>query len=382
MKILHVCESLQGGVGSYLDEILPTQQDRYGKRNIALLAPKQHAGYLNWRDDNTYIGYDRTGRNLASIERLQAALRRQIKREQPDILHLHSSVAGAVGRFVAASTVFKGRVVYCAHGWSIDPCRRSTAFGAFASVERALYAATDAIVNISPHELEFLPASWRRGGRLRLIQSGIGSAPPAEPSSDEPSDGQRVWRLLFVGRTDHQKGFDLLVDEMAALAGSAHLTVIGGAVIDKADEPIQQPNVTMLGWRPRQDIAEHMRKADFVVMPSRWEGMPIVALEAMRAGRPLIASARGPFPHIVKHRQTGLLVDIEEQGFLGRALARVSRSDVRTMGAAAREAFEQRFTSGEMNTRLMKLYEELTSRQPQRMPAWAAALSPQELQVR
>jgi glycosyltransferase involved in cell wall biosynthesis len=372
LNILHVCESLPGGPASYLDEVLPAQRKRFGERNVVLLAPTSQMEHLALSSGSDVVGYRRTGRNASSLARLTVALQRQLARQRPDILHLHSSLAGAIGRLVASTTGFNGRVVYCAHGWAIDPGRRSKGRDLFRLAERVLYLASDAIINISPHEDAFLPAAWRRSGKVRLIPSGIAPAPAeaqaAEPRPcDEEQPGQPLcWRLLFVGRTDYQKGFDLLLQEMAGLT-SARLVVAGGHVVEATCELACPPNVAILGWLPRSGVRDLMARADFVVMPSRWEGMPLVALEAMRAGKPVIASADGAFPHILEHGRTGLLVDTREPGFLGRALEGLARADAIRMGAAASEAFQQRFTSAAMNDQLFRLYEELRSAPPARV---------------
>ena len=361
MKVLHVCENLPGGTSSYLQEILPAQISKYGHQNIRLLAPADQRDYLTLSEGFGFVGYRREGRDTFSLVRLAVALRRLLREFRPDILHLHSSLAGAVGRVVALSSAFEGRVVYCAHGWAIDPYRRSRGAPLLTLIEAALYSATDAIINISPHEEQFLPAGWRRNSKLHLIQSGI--ATRADEPKEHPFDASqetRPWRLLFAGRTDYQKGFDLLLREMAQLGEKARLRVAGDHIVgdDCSSPPL--PNVTMLGWLPRADVADEMRNADFVVMPSRWEGMPLVALESMRAGRAVIASDRGPFPHIIEHNRTGLLVDIDEPGFLARALAGLQKREAQRMGREANEVFSGRFTEAEMNNRLLELYRDLT----------------------
>lgn len=360
LRIVHVCEILPGGLSSYLDEILPYQAARYGRGNVTLVAPEDQVQFVRGAEAITFAGYPRTGRNLSSISSLAVALRQEIEAREPDILHLHSSIAGAVGRLVAAGTDFRGRLVYCAHGWATDPGRRSRMRRLIQVVERVLYDASDAIVNISPHEESFLPAVWRRSGKVRLIQSGIAPVQPPRQRAAPLSEGA-PWRLLFVGRTDRQKGFDLLMAEMPMLQDSARLTVVGGAMVDAEVRSVDPPNVERLGWLPRDEIAAQMSEADFVVMPSRWEGMPLVALEAFRAGRPVIGSDYGAFPHIIEHGRTGFLVDIHEPGFLARALSDVSRPQAREMAELARAAFEQRFTSTEMNRQLIELYEQLCS---------------------
>jgi glycosyltransferase involved in cell wall biosynthesis len=363
VRVLHVSEVLPGGISSYLGEILPPQVAFYGRDNVALLGPREQQEYVACRGDFQFFGYHRTGRDIPSLLRLAAALRRVLGEFRPDILHLHSSLAGAVGRVVARSSGFAGKVVYCAHGWAFDPNRGSRAAALLKLAETALYWSADAIVNISPHEAKFQPARWSRGSRVRLIQSGIADDAGAPLQAPVDPGGPRRWRLLFAGRTEYLKGFDLLLSEMAELRDEAELIVA-------SDHPVGSdslPNITFLGWLPRDQIKVELARADFVVMPSRSEGMPLVALEAMRAGRPVIASGRGPFPYIVEHNKTGLLIDIDQPGFLRRALDGVTPADALRMGAAAREAFANRFTSARMNQGLASLYRELYSPAPERL---------------
>jgi len=367
VRVLHVSEILPGGISSYLSEILPPQVAFYGSSNVALLAPHEQQEYVAYRGDFQFIGYHRTGRDVPSLLRLAHALRGALGDYRPDILHLHSSLAGAIGRVVARSSGFAGKVIYCAHGWAIDPNRRSRAAVLLRLAELGLYWSTDVIVNISPHEADFLPGHWRNGSRVRLIQSGIADDVGAPLRAPGDPRGTRRWRLLFAGRTDYQKGFDLLVPEMAELGDAAQLVVAGDHMEGSERGTGPLPNIAVRGWLPRDQIKVEMSEADFVVMPSRWEGMPLVALEAMRAGRPVIASNRGPFPHILEHKRTGLLIDIDRPGFLRRALDGLTPADALRMGAAAREAFANRFTSARMNQGLASLYRELYSPAPERL---------------
>jgi hypothetical protein len=100
MKILHVCESLIGGPASYLEEILPFQAQRLSSKNVILVVPENHRAHVASSIRCVVETYVRTGRNPRSLLALALAIRDAIKRHDPDIVHLHSSFAGAIGRVV------------------------------------------------------------------------------------------------------------------------------------------------------------------------------------------------------------------------------------------------------------------------------------------
>src|ERR1700754_4257611 len=113
MKILHVCESLIGGPASYLEEILPYQIQQFGADKVTLLAPANQREFVAPSINCVVETYVRTGRNLRSILALASAIRTNIKRHNPDIVHLHSSLAGAIGRLIIGGMRRRPRVVYC-----------------------------------------------------------------------------------------------------------------------------------------------------------------------------------------------------------------------------------------------------------------------------
>ena len=93
------------------------------------------------------------------------------------------------------------------------------------------------------------------------------------------------------------------------------LHVIGACVNeDRTEEPAS--NVNILGWLPRHAIDRYYAAADAVVMPSRWEGFGLVAIEAMRNGTAVIVSNRGALPELVEDGKTGHVFDLDE-GDLG-----------------------------------------------------------------
>jgi len=359
MKILHVCESLIGGPASYLEEILPYQIQQFGVDKVTLLAPASQREFVASSINCAVETYVRTGRNLRSILALASAIRTNIKRHNPDVVHLHSSLAGAIGRLMIRRMRHRPRVVYCAHCWAFDRPRQTAMTQLWALLERKLSRLADAIVNISPHEEPLLRRAGFSLKNTKLIVSGITDLtrlPDAPALSTAPAG---PLRLLFVGRLDLQKGIDLLLRDFALLKpGRATLTLVGAKIVDNRDLVIP-PEVKLLGWVPRETLPAMFGNFDAVVMPSRWEGMPLLAIEALRSGRPLICSNHGAFPYFIKDGVNGALIDINTPGSLDRALKIFEHADRSAMSAAARATFVALFQQERMNHDLVELYNSL-----------------------
>lgn len=359
MKILHVCESLIGGPASYLEEVLPYQIQIFGANNVVVLAPESQRDSIAPSIHCTVETYKRTGRDVRSIMALALAIRKNIKLHNPDIVHLHSSFAGAIGRLIIRALQLQTRVIYCAHCWAFDRPRQTIGTRLYTILERALSRHTDVIVNISPHEEKILRKAGIPLHNAKLIVSGIKDL-ISLPDDAPPSTGPM--RLLFVGRFDAQKGVDLLLREFNQLEpGRATLDLVGAKIVDNDDLMIP-PDVNLMDWVPREALPAMFAKFDAVVMPSRWEGMPLLAIEALRSGRPLICSNHGAFPYFIKNGVNGILIDIGTPGFLARALTKLENADRAAMNAAARDTFAAMFHRDRMNRDLIALYDSLVGR--------------------
>jgi glycosyltransferase involved in cell wall biosynthesis len=374
MKILHVCESLIGGPASYLEEILPFQAQRLSAKNVVLIVPDDHRAHVAASIDCVVETYIRTGRNPRSLLALALAIRGAIKRHDPDVVHLHSSFAGAIGRFVLSGLRSRARVVYCAHCWSFDRPERSMTTRLWTSVERALSHLTDVIVNISPHELPLLRRARFPLKKTELIITGLSDLAPERrtPPRAKRAPGSPL-RLLFAGRMDRQKGIDLLLREFADIDPKrATLTLVGNNVVGRTDL-VLLPHVESIGWVARDVLSMALQDVDAVIMPSRWEGMPLWAIEVMRSGRVLVCSSHGAFPHFIEHGRNGFLIDIDRPGFLDRALCDLETSDLPVVGRAARTTYETMFGNEPMNADLLSLYDRLADRDRQSVQPEGAA---------
>jgi len=177
--------------------------------------------------------------------------------------------------------------------------------------------------------------------RSTVIHSGLqhqAFVPPPLPTD--------VPRLLCLGRLVRQKGFDIALEALSAVIRSFSQTrlVIAGDGPERA--ALEQQAVQMglvravdfLGWVPPDQVPAVLASATVVVMPSRWEGLPNVALQAGLMARPVVGSWAGGLPEIIEHGETGLLMAPEDSGALVDAITSLlgnPETAVR-MGQAAR----------------------------------------------
>ena len=360
LRVLHVAEILPGGVSSYLSDLLPHQLESLGAGRVAILGPENQLDHIPEMDGLLRFGFIRNGRSLRSLAALFLRLRKVIRSFKPDIVHLHSSLAGVVGRLPGLFTgIPRPAIVYTAHGWAIDPARPSRHRALLVGVEKTLAGLSDVIINISEHESEFLESFGFPKDKLRFVLTGLGEG-EYEPAIDTwpPEDGPI--RLLFAGRFAFEKGFDLLYPELVALpSGSVICRVAGSGEDNRGRAYASTSNVEMLGWLSREEVSREVARCDALIMPSRSEGLPIAALEAMRAAKPVFGSNRGPFPGLLRDGVDGVLMDIDKPGFLADALKGQTRETLATMGKAARARFEERHRSEAMARKIEQIYREL-----------------------
>lgn len=180
---------------------------------------------------------------------------------------------------------------------------------------------------------ESLVAAARRlapevGDRLTVVPNGVDVEIFAGPG---PSPHPRPY-LLAAGRFTRQKGCDVAIEAAARLeavrASRVDLVFAGDGPDEAALRALAErrgigSQVHFLGPIDRERMRAVYRGAAVVVVPSRWEGLPLVCLEAMASGRPVVASRVDGIPDAVVDGETGLLVPPDDADALARALARV-----------------------------------------------------------
>ncbi len=169
-------------------------------------------------------------------------------------------------------------------------------------------------------------ADW---DRLRVIHCGIAPAAFADVPDPAPLAGRPV-HLVNIGRFAEQKG-QILLPAALALAveqgADVRLTLVGdGALRPQIESAIAATGmgrrIKLAGWLDDRGVREALASADALVLPSFAEGLPVVAMEAMAAGRPVISTWIAGTPELVRDGVDGLLVPAGDIDALGDAIMR------------------------------------------------------------
>jgi glycosyltransferase involved in cell wall biosynthesis len=352
VRILHVAETAKGGVGTYLEELMPLQIEKLGASNIMALIPREHRAQLPSVGDDHLLLFRRPTRSLTALYDLRRRLRMALREFRPTVVHLHSTFAGTIGRWAIGITP-RPRIIYTPHGWSFEMWSDGIRRQAAALAERLMAPRCDIIVAVSQAERRQGIAVGIPPEKIEVVLNGISAEAPRSAAAEWTDERLKV---LFVGRLDRQKGIDTITAIASRHVDELVLRVIGASVVSKADAILMAPNVQHLGWLEREAVESQIQACDVVAMPSRWEGLSITALEAMRAGKAIVAFAVGGLPEAIEDKVTGRLVPSEDVAAFERALQSESREGWRQKGLAARHRFEMFFTSARMAEQLLDVY--------------------------
>jgi glycosyltransferase involved in cell wall biosynthesis len=302
----------------------------------------------------------------------------EIRRVRPHILHTHTAKAGAVGRTAAllAGSARPPIIVHTFHGHVLrgyfDPVRTEL----FRRTERALARHTSRLVAVSPE--------------VRDDLVGLGVAPKAKfsvirlgidlPTRVASLDDRAALRQLFgvpettfvvgwIGRMTAIKRIDDTLRAFARLQDSgidARLCLVG----DGPDRAAVEGRLTELGIARttllpgyQRDIGAYLAFFDTLLLTSGNEGTPVVAIEALAAGRPVVATAVGGVPDVVSDGHDGLLANVGDIDALAAALGRLAADPElrRRMGEAGRERTLPRYAVRRLVDDIDGLYRELLS---------------------
>jgi glycosyltransferase involved in cell wall biosynthesis len=299
-----------------------------------------------------------------------AAVRGLLERTQAPILHTHMAKAGAVGRLAARLVSPRPRTVHTFHGHVLDGYFSRPVTRAFLELERRLARHTDVLVAVSPEVRDALvELGVGRPSQYRVLPVGLDLSPylgvraPSGSLRAELGLPASVPLLGAVGRLVPIKDHATMLRALGHLPG-VHLAVVGDGELRAALEAEAgarglRDRVHLLGWRT--DLPEVLADLDAVVLTSRNEGTPAALIEALAAGRPVVATDVGGVRHVVENGRTGLLVPPGDERAVARALEQVLRDPAfaARLGRAGRDDVARRFGADRLVRATVELYAEL-----------------------
>jgi glycosyltransferase involved in cell wall biosynthesis len=387
MKILHLINNLSLGGAELHLLTLSRHLQRQGIEVVVAYLKEQTQYSRSLRAD-----FADAGIRVISLSadnrydfRFVPALIRLLHTEQPAILHTHlprADLAGAVKRLVAPSVAWVSSV----HGmysetwagrWTLPLCS-------------AAWRQTDAVIAIS-HAVK----GWlvrERGvpsDNITVIHYGIETERFAQPSE---GSGFRVQGSEFsaivgsIGRLEPGKGFDCLIQAMPTVFSRVPQTslLIAGhdtwGYSDTLRTLITQlqldESVRLVGFQ--NDTPSFLQGLDVFAFASRSEGFGQVVVEAMAAGKPVVANRIAPLTEIVRDGETGLLVEPNNPQAFGRAIAWLLQhpQEARLMGKRGQERVAAHFSAERMARETVGVYQKLLSAYPNNCPRRKSPLPP------
>ena len=291
------------------------------------------------------------------------ALRTLVQQTGADIVHAHGYKADVY--LYLASRSLRTPIVSTCHTW-YDNDLFVRLYGA---IDRRVLRRFAGVVAVSEEVRQQLLKAGVPQPRVRLIRNGIDLKPfivARNPSADAaaPRSGLTVG---LVGRLSREKGIDLFLRAASAVLTQMPATnfIVIGDGPDRAalDALVRQldigAHVSLLGRR--EDMPSLYASMDIMVSASRQEGLPVALLEGMASALPLVATAVGAVPTVVRDGITGTLVPAEDIHALASAILDLLGDPQRRSiyGAAARQLIENEFSAERMTADYLHLYEEI-----------------------
>ena len=266
----------------------------------------------------------------------------------PDVIHLHSSKAGVLGKIAARMSGSKALLYYTPHGYSF--LRKDISFIKvllFKTIEKVM-ASFHNCTTIACGDTELLHAK-KLHKKVQLIRNGI---PYESIKSHLKSTERPNITIGILGRITFARN-PILFNSIAIALPEVNFKWIGDGILR---DQITAPNIQITGWfMNRKEGLSKLNEIDIYLQTSLWEGLPIAVLEAMTLEKPVIATNVIGNKDIVKHGKTGFLIDSKDEAIA--AIIKLNDKSLREkMGRLGSLRVKEEFNSIKNFQSLVDLY--------------------------
>jgi rhamnosyl/mannosyltransferase len=358
MKILHVYKDyfpVVGGIENHVKHLAEAQVAR-GHQVTVLVTSRDAHTHIEGMNGVRVIFAAR----LATISSapLSVALFDWVRRESPDIVHLHFPYPlGEIANYFCGRA---RRVVLTYHS---DIVRQKFLRVLYRPLMRRVLNRVDRIIATSPNYIASSEILSRYKNKCVVVPLGIDPAPFEHAVQN--STPHSVPHLLFVGHLRYYKGVHYLIEAMPQIP-HVRLTVVGTGPMESAWRSLAHQRgvserVNFVGEVADADLPAYYAAADIFVLPAseRSEAFGLVQLEAMAAGKPVISTELGTGTSFVNvNEETGLVVPPRDAHALANAIHRLlNDANLRMrLGNAGRVRVQKEFTRDQMVERVMAVY--------------------------
>ena len=311
-KVLHIVEAFGGGIFSMLSDLLNKLDDEYEivvAYSLRNQTPENFKEYFN--SNIKFIKVDDFERNINLSKDLRAlkSIKNIIEKEKPDIIHLHSSKAGVLGRLAISGK--KVKMLYNTHGFSFlkldEPKIKRLSYWLIEKM-MAVINPKCTIVGCSKGEYE---EALKLSKNSIQIDNGIDIfkiEKILKGLKDTDVDFNKL-KVCTIGRIGYQKDPQMF-NEIAEKFPTIEFTWIGdGELKDK----LQSNNIKITGWKSRDEVLKILNNNNIFILTSLWEGLPISLLEAMYMKKICIVTNVVGNRDVVEDKKNGFICNITEE---------------------------------------------------------------------
>ncbi len=372
--LLGITLSEMGGAQKVVHDLISTlPQDRY---DITLVT-YPGGELIGWvdrlnksRDEEIkIIGVPSLRREISPWNDLRTFYRlyRIMKKNHYHIAHFHSSKMGVLGRW-AAWLARIPRIIFSVHGWGINEYQPLPLRIVLSLVERVSGSLCHHVVCVSQQHLEIgVQNKWMDPDKASVIYNGI--SPPPNVKGKLRKELKVDENTIIMGtimrlRTPKDPIFTIQVfHALRKLGLDLKLVIIGdGPLRDDCEKLIQhlaiENQVYLLGTR--EDARELLNDIDVFTLFTKWEGLPLVIMEAMYAGKAILASNVGGISEIIHHKETGLLINelnLNQAVIMLKDLLDSPKS-LEMLGENSRKLALEKFSMSRMSKAYQEIYED------------------------
>lgn len=278
-KVLHIVEAFGGGVYTFMEALVNGMAKDFDVTVAYALRSQTPEDFKERFDDSVkFVLVENFTRSISLVKDLRALaeIRKIIKQVQPDVIHLHSSKAGVLGRLGVNCKKYK--VYYTPHGYSFlkqddSGLKRKI----YQWIEWICARTRSTVVAVSKGEYE---ATLKLTSRATYINNGIDmkylSAMAGENSSAKKFTKDKL-RIGTIGRVCYQKNPSFFNSVAEKFPEHEFVWVGEGELLGE----LTSLNISVTGWQDRSKTMQFLKDMDVFLLPSLWEGLPISLLEAM-----------------------------------------------------------------------------------------------------
>lgn len=358
-RLLYVVEAMGGGIFTYIVDLaneLVNKFDMYIAYGIRKQTPEDYEEYFDKRVH--LIKVNSFERSINPMKDMKAFLEvRHIAKEvKPDIIHLHSSKAGAIGRVAFNKYEVNGQsvsVFYTPHGYSFlmknhSPVKRT----AYKLIEKACGKLNCTTISCSTGEHQ---ESLKLNKRAVFVDNGINVEKLEQVLGNIEVKGH-PFTVFTLGRICYQKNPEMFNQVAEAMPDVKFLWIGDGELRDK----LKSKNIEITGWVDRKTALEKSMAADVFVLTSLWEGLPISLLEAMYMKKPCVVSDVIGNRDVIQSGENGFVCDgVDEFVEAVRSIRRDMSSQSFEDAAGATMVYSKAIVRGQTKKLVEKAYEDV-----------------------